>query len=109
MLNYVITIAISVIFVPHYLAIFWEPLRTNPWDIVVGIALTWILVGINIVGIQEAARLNIALAVVDFATQLLLVAARRVPDLPPPDAARQRPLGHRADVERSSCSRSRSG
>ena len=38
MLNYVITIAISVIFVPHYLSIFWSPLRTNPWDIVVGIA-----------------------------------------------------------------------
>ncbi|HEV7640344.1 MAG TPA: amino acid permease, partial [Gaiellaceae bacterium] len=30
MLNYVITVAISVIFVPHYLSIFWEPLRTNP-------------------------------------------------------------------------------
>ena len=74
MLNYVITVAISVIFVPHYLSIFWEPLRTNPWDIVVGIAFTWLLVGINIVGIQEAARLNIALAVIDFATQLLLVA-----------------------------------
>src|SRR3954469_8036560 len=44
MLNYVITVAISVIFVPHYLSIFWEPLRTNPWDIVVGIALTWLLV-----------------------------------------------------------------
>jgi APA family basic amino acid/polyamine antiporter len=73
MLNYVITIAISVIFVPHYLSIFWEPLRTNPWDIVVGIALTWLLVGINIVGIQEAATLNIVLAVIDFATQLLLV------------------------------------
>jgi len=73
MLNYVITVAISVIFVPHYLSIFWAPLRTNPWDIVVGIALTWLLVGINIVGIQEAARLNIALAVIDFATQLLLV------------------------------------
>jgi basic amino acid/polyamine antiporter, APA family len=73
MLNYVITIAISVIFVPHYLSIFWAPLRTNPWDIVVGIAFTWVLVGINIVGIQEAARLNIFLAVVDFATQLLLV------------------------------------
>ena len=38
MLNYVITVAISVIFVPHYLSIFWAPLRTNPWDIVVGIA-----------------------------------------------------------------------
>jgi APA family basic amino acid/polyamine antiporter len=73
MLNYVITVAISVIFVPHYLSIFWEPLRTNPWDIVIGIGLTWLLVGINIVGIQEAARLNIALAVIDFATQLLLV------------------------------------
>jgi basic amino acid/polyamine antiporter, APA family len=60
--------------VPHYLSIFWEPLRTNPWDIVVGIALTWVLVGLNIVGIQEAAKLNILLAVLDFATQLLLVA-----------------------------------
>ncbi len=74
MLNYVITVAISVIFVPHYLSIFWAPLRTNPWDIVIGIGLTWLLVGINIVGVQEAARLNIALAVIDFATQLLLVA-----------------------------------
>src|SRR2546423_6987204 len=73
MLNYVITVAISVIFVPHYLSIFWEPLRTNPWDIVVGIGFTWLLVGLNIVGVQEAARLNIFLAVLDFATQLLLV------------------------------------
>src|SRR3954453_19980181 len=73
MLNYVITIAISVIFVPHYLSIFWAPLKTNPWDIIVGIALTWLLVLLNIVGIQEAAKLNILLAVVDFTTQLLLV------------------------------------
>ena len=73
MLNYVITVAISVIFVPHYLSIFWEPLKTNPWDIVIGIGLTWLLVGVNIVGVQEAAKLNIVLAVVDFATQLLLV------------------------------------
>ena len=36
--------------------------------------LTWLLVGINIVGIKEAANLNIFLAVIDFATQLLLVA-----------------------------------
>src|SRR3954454_16800780 len=74
MLNYVITVAISVIFVPHYLSIFWEPLRTNPWDIVVGISLRWLLVVVNIVGIKEAANLNVFLAVVDFATQLLLVA-----------------------------------
>jgi APA family basic amino acid/polyamine antiporter len=73
MLNYVITVAISVIFVPHYLSIFWEPLRTTPWDVIVGIIATWLLVGLNIVGIKEAASLNVLLAVLDFATQLLLV------------------------------------
>jgi basic amino acid/polyamine antiporter, APA family len=73
MLNYIITIAISAFFVPHYLSIFWEPLKDNPWDIVVGIAVILVLVVLNIVGIQEAAKLNILLAVIDFATQLLLV------------------------------------
>jgi APA family basic amino acid/polyamine antiporter len=73
MLNYIITIAISAFFVPHYLSIFWEPLRENPWDIVGGVAVVVFLVVLNIIGIQEAARLNIVLAVIDFATQLLLV------------------------------------
>src|SRR6184192_366303 len=73
MLNYIITIAISAFFVPHYLSIFWEPLKRNPWDIVGGAIVIAILVLLNIVGIKEAARLNIFLAVVDFATQLLLV------------------------------------
>jgi APA family basic amino acid/polyamine antiporter len=73
MLNYIITIAISAFFVPHYLSIFWGPLRENPWDVVGGIAVVVFLVLLNIVGIQEAARLNIFLAVIDFATQLLLV------------------------------------
>jgi APA family basic amino acid/polyamine antiporter len=73
MLNYVITIAISAFFVPHYLSIFWGPLRENPWDIVGGAAVVTFLVLLNIVGIREAARLNIFLAVVDFGTQLLLV------------------------------------
>src|SRR2546422_5381236 len=74
MLNYVITIAISAFFVPHYLSIFWQPLKTSPWDIVGGAAVIVVLVLLNIVGIREAARLNIFLAVIDFATQLLLVA-----------------------------------
>ena len=30
MLVYVVTVAVSAFFVPHYLSIFWEPLRTNP-------------------------------------------------------------------------------
>src|SRR4051795_4723213 len=73
LLNYVITIAISAFFVPHYLSIFWGPLRDNPWDVVVGAVVIALLVALNVVGIKEAAGLNIFLAVVDFATQLLLV------------------------------------
>ncbi len=73
MLNYIITIAISAFFVPHYLSIFWEPLRENPWDIVGGVVVIIILVGLNVVGIQESARVNIFLAIADFATQILLV------------------------------------
>jgi APA family basic amino acid/polyamine antiporter len=73
MLVYVVTVAVSAFFVPHYLSIFWEPLRTNPWDIVGGAVVIVALVLLNIVGVQEAAKLSIVLAVVDFATQLLLV------------------------------------
>src|SRR5437879_4285321 len=73
MLNYIATIAVSAFFVPHYLSIFWGPLRENPWDIVGGAVVVVLLVLLNIVGIREAARLNIFLAVLDFGTQLLLV------------------------------------
>src|ERR687887_392697 len=73
MLNYVITIAISAFFVPHYLSIFWTPLKQNPWDIIGGSLVIVLLVGLNIVGIQESARLNIFLALIDFSTQVLLV------------------------------------
>ena len=73
MLNYIITIAISAFFVPHYLSIFWGPLRQNPWDIVGGAIVIALLVLLNIVGIQESARVNIGLALIDFATQVLLV------------------------------------
>jgi APA family basic amino acid/polyamine antiporter len=73
MLVYVATVAISAFFVPHYLSVFWGPLRENPWDIVGGAIVIAALVAINIVGVKEAASLNILLAVIDFATQGLLV------------------------------------
>jgi APA family basic amino acid/polyamine antiporter len=73
MLNYVATIAVSAFFVPHYLSVFWGPLRQNPWDIVGGIVVIASLVVLNIVGVQESAKVNVVLAVTDFATQLLLV------------------------------------
>jgi basic amino acid/polyamine antiporter, APA family len=73
MLVYVVTITTSAFFVPHYLSIFWEPLRDNPWDVVFGIVVVIVLVAVNVVGVQEAAAVNVVLAVVDFATQVLLV------------------------------------
>jgi len=74
MLVYIVTVATSAFFVPHYLSIFWQPLRQNPWDIVGGIVVIVILVALNIVGVSEAAKLSVTLAVIDFVTQLLLVA-----------------------------------
>jgi basic amino acid/polyamine antiporter, APA family len=74
MLVYVVTVAVSAFFVPHYLSVFWEPLNTNPWDIVGGAIVIVVLVAVNVVGVREAAKLSITLAVVDFATQVLLVA-----------------------------------
>src|SRR5881392_3014967 len=66
MLNYIITIAISAFFVPHYLSIFWAPLKQNPWDIIGGSAVIVVLVLLNIVGIQESARLNIFLGMIAY-------------------------------------------
>jgi basic amino acid/polyamine antiporter, APA family len=73
MLVYIVTVAVSAFFVPHYLSTFWEPLNRNPWDIAVGALVIVVLVALNVVGVQEAARLSITLAVIDFATQVLLV------------------------------------
>src|SRR5687768_8023228 len=55
MLNYVITVAISAFFVPHYLGVFWEPLKSSPADIFVGIGVVALLVLVNIFGVREAA------------------------------------------------------
>ena len=73
MLVYVVTVATSAFFVPHYLSIFWAPLDRNPWDIVGGIVVIVVLVVLNIVGVQEATRVSVVLAVIDFATQVFLV------------------------------------
>jgi len=73
MLNYVITVAISAYFVPHYLAVFWEPLGHGPGDIIGGAAVIAGLALLNIRGSQESAKLNLVLAVADLATQVVLV------------------------------------
>jgi APA family basic amino acid/polyamine antiporter len=74
MLNYVVTVAISAFFVPHYIGgLFWEELRHAPGDIIFGAVVIAFLAVVNVIGIKESAGLNIVLALVDFATQLILV------------------------------------
>src|SRR3954447_20319262 len=76
MLTYIATIAISAFFVPHYLGgLFWDYLRHSPGDIIFGCLVIATLAAINIFGAKESTGINILLAVIDFATQLLLVLA----------------------------------
>jgi basic amino acid/polyamine antiporter, APA family len=73
MLNYIITVAISAFFLPHYLGIIWEPLQTSPGDILFGIGVVVFLAVVNVFGAEEAAGLNIVLAIADLVTQVLIV------------------------------------
>jgi amino acid transporter len=74
MLNYIITVAISAFFVPHYLAVFWDPLGESPGDIIAGIVLIAFLAALNVKGTKESARFNLVLAIADLLTQIVLVA-----------------------------------
>ena len=72
-LDYIITIAISAFFVPHYLGAFWPALGHNPGDIIGGAVVIAALTALNIRGLRESASLNIGLALLDLVTQVLLV------------------------------------
>jgi len=75
MLTYTITVAISAFFAAHYVGgVFWDFLSDSPGDVIGGAVLIIVFATINIVGAQESTRVNVLLAVLDFATQLLLVA-----------------------------------
>ncbi|HEY3759064.1 MAG TPA: amino acid permease [Solirubrobacteraceae bacterium] len=72
-LDYIITIAISAFFVPHYLGAFFPSLTHNPGDIFGGLITIALLAWLNIRGLGESAKLNLFLAVADLCTQVLLV------------------------------------
>ena len=78
MLNYIITVAISAFFVPHYLAVFWSPLGDHPGDVLGGVAVIAFLAALNVKGTQESTRLNLILAIADLCTQIVLVAISRI-------------------------------
>src|SRR3981081_149710 len=51
--NFVITVAISAFFVPHYIGgLFWSFLKTSPGDVIFGIAVIAVLSAINVFGVK---------------------------------------------------------
>jgi APA family basic amino acid/polyamine antiporter len=72
-LDYILTIAISAFFVPHYLGAFWRPLTHPPGDVIGGLVVIALLAWLNVRGIGESAKLNFVLAVMDLATQVLII------------------------------------
>ncbi len=74
MLNYMLTIAISAFFVPHYIGgLFWSALEHPPGDVLAGILVIIVLALINVRGVKESIGINLILAVIDFCTQILIV------------------------------------
>ncbi len=75
MLNYIITIAISAFFATHYAGrLVWEGLKGAPWDILVAAGVIALLALVNVRGVKDAVTVNLVLAVVDFLSQLAIVA-----------------------------------
>jgi basic amino acid/polyamine antiporter, APA family len=75
MLNYVITIAISAFFAAHYaggVGVDW--FSESPGDIVFSAVLVALLALVNLRGVTEAVSINLVLAVIDFLSQLAIVA-----------------------------------
>ena len=74
-LDYLIVIALSAIFLPHYLgaALGMDGLRESPWDLIVAVC---VILGIAVVRLVRRSQLHgagLLIAGLDLATQLLLV------------------------------------
>src|SRR5205085_466018 len=75
-LDYLIVIALSALFLPHYLAAAFEShnLGRKPWDVVVGACVIAAVALFRLVRRSRLYRFAIVAAVLDLCTQLLLVA-----------------------------------
>src|SRR5919109_472197 len=75
-LDYLIVIALSALFLPHYFAAAFklESLEHNPWDVVAGVAVISGVACIRLVRRSAFYRYGIVVAVLDLLTQLGLVA-----------------------------------
>jgi APA family basic amino acid/polyamine antiporter len=75
MLNYIITIAISAFFAAHYAGRFtWDGFKASPGDIALAVGIVALLALVNVRGVKDAVSVNLVLAVIDFMSQLAIVA-----------------------------------
>src|SRR5215471_7270703 len=79
LLNYTATVSISAYFAIGYLGIFgyyvpFLKVMSQPeWHAGAAVALTGVLIIVNVIGIQESSALNLFLALLDLGTQVVLV------------------------------------
>ena len=79
LLNYTATVSTSSYFAIGYLGIFgqyvpaFHALTSPQWHAAAAVALTGILMVVNVIGIQESSAINFFLALLDLGTQLVLV------------------------------------
>ena len=74
-LDYLIVIALSTLFLPHYLgtALGIDELRESPWDIVVAVTVILAIAAVRLARRSQIHSAGIVVAGLDLATQLLLV------------------------------------
>ena len=74
-LDYLIVIALSSLFMPHYLgsALGIEELRESPWDIVVAVTVILAITAVRLARRSQLHTAGLVVAGLDLATQLLLV------------------------------------
>jgi APA family basic amino acid/polyamine antiporter len=73
LLDYIVTIAISAFSIGPYLSNFFPALNSSIGNVPFTLLMLTILLGINIFGVKESARISLLLCIFDIATQLAII------------------------------------
>ncbi len=73
LLDSIILVAIACSFVPHYLSVFWPQLQDWPYSFFIGLGALVLLVGLNVLGLQESVRLSSFMTLLGLLTLVLLL------------------------------------
>ena len=95
-LDYLIVIALSALFLPHYLAAALQvhALDHNPWDVVIGVGVIVLVAAIRLVRRPSLYGIGIVVPALDLVTQLVLVCLGFALVFSPHALARGTSLGH---------------